>query len=106
MLTMSPFCSLRCEGRGLPNTIAGLAIGVVPMMRKSMSPPPSRMAAPAAARSSYSGTPGLAHAPQLLLAVDDDQFVQEALGEDELRVRQRLAQHVVLIDREVVVVPR
>jgi hypothetical protein len=39
-----------------------LAIGVVPMIRKSMSPPPSRMAAPAAARSSYSGTPGLARA--------------------------------------------
>jgi len=27
----------------------GLAIGVEPMIRKSMSPPPSRMAAPAAA---------------------------------------------------------
>ena len=59
---MSPFFSTRPDGRGLPKIIAGLAIGVEPMMRKSMSPPPSRMAAPAAARSSYSFTPGAARA--------------------------------------------
>ena len=107
----------------MPKIIAGLAIGVEPMIRKSMSPPPSRMAAPAAARSSYSFTPGLAratiasmaslaqhaglaHAVELLLAVDRRELVQEALGEHELRVGQLLAQHVVLIDRQVVVVPR
>ena len=123
MLTMSPFCSLRCDGRGLPKIIAGLAIGVVPMMRKSMSPPPSRMAAPAAARSSYSITPGfgardhrlhgalaqhagLAHGAQLLLAVHDHQLVHEALGEHELGIGQRFAQHVVLVDRQIVVVAR
>ena len=72
-----------------------------------MSPPPSRMAAPAAARSSYSGTPGLARATIASMARwqstpalrtqrsssslwIDDQLVQEALGEDELGVRQRL----------------
>ncbi len=38
------------------------------MMRKSMSPPPSRMAAPAAARSSYSVTPGLARATIAFMA--------------------------------------
>ena len=118
---MSPRASRRCEGRGLPNTIAGAAIGVEPMIRKSMSPPPSRMAAPAA-RSSYSGTPGLARATiasmarwhsmpalrtqaQLLLAVHDHQLVHEAVGEHQLGVREALAQHVVLVDRQVVVVP-
>src|SRR6516162_3125844 len=111
---MSPFLSLRCDGRGLPNTIAGSAIGVDPMMRKSMSPPPSRMAAPAAARSSYSGTPGLAratiaclaHAAQLLLAVDHDELVQKASGEHEFGVGKRLLQHVVLVDREIIAVAR
>ena len=49
---------------------------------------------------------GLAHAAKLFLAVDHDQLVQEALGEDDLGVRQRLAQHVVLVDRQVVVVAR
>ena len=49
---------------------------------------------------------GLAHAAKLLLAVDHDQLVQEALGEDELSVRQRVAQHVVLVDGKVVVMPR
>jgi hypothetical protein len=42
-------CSTRPEGRGLPKTIAGFAIGIEPMIRKSMSPPPSRIVAPAAA---------------------------------------------------------
>jgi hypothetical protein len=36
---------LALGGRGFPNTIAGLSIGVEPMIRKSMSPSPSRMAA-------------------------------------------------------------
>ncbi len=88
-----------------------------------MSPPPSRIAAPAAARNSYSGTPGFARAiiasmarwhstpalrtqSQLLLAVDHHQLVHEALGEHELGIRQRLAQHVVLVDRQIVVVTR
>ena len=93
---MSPFFSSRADGRGLPKISAGLSIGVEPMIRKSMSPPPSRMAAPAAARSSYSFTPGLrardhgvhrvlaelagdAHAFELFLAVDREQLMQEAL---------------------------
>ena len=93
------------DGRGLPKIIAGLAIGVEPMIRKSMSPPPSRMAAPAAARSSYSFTPGLARATIASMAFwhstpalrtqssssalwIDSKFVQEALREDELRVGQ------------------
>ena len=88
-----------------------------------MSPPPSRMAAPAAARSSYSVTPGLAradhrlhgvlaqhaglaHAVELLGAVDRQQFVHPAVREHELGVRQPLAQRVVLIDRQVVAVAR
>src|ERR671928_201064 len=61
MLMMSPFLSTRPDGRGLPKISAGSSIGVEPMMRKSMSPPPSMMAAPAAALSSYSFTPGFAH---------------------------------------------
>jgi hypothetical protein len=85
-----------------------------------MSPLPSRMAAPAAARSSYSGTPlrprdhrfhrplaehaGLAHSAALL-AVDDDQLVH-SFSENELRVGQRPPQHVVLADRQIVGVPR
>src|SRR5689334_13629676 len=106
MLMISPFLSLRCDGRGLPNTIAGSAMGVDPIMRKSMSPPPSRIAAPAAARSSYSATPGFAHAAQLLLTVDHDQFVHEAFGEDELSVGQRPVQHIKLVDRQIIGVPR
>ena len=62
MLIMSPFFSTRPDGRGLPKISAGLSIGVEPMMRKSMSPPPSMMAEAAAALSSYSFTPGLARA--------------------------------------------
>jgi hypothetical protein len=65
---MSPFCKTRPDGRGLPKIMEGLAIGVEPMIRKSMSPPPSRMAAPAAARSSYSFTPGLARATMASMA--------------------------------------
>ena len=107
----------------MPKIIDGFAIGVEPMMRKSISPPPSRIAAPAAARSSYSFTPGrrardhrvhgvlaqhagLAHAVELLGAVDRQQLVQKALGEDELRVGQILAQHVVLVHRHVIAVAR
>ena len=88
-----------------------------------MSPPPSRMAAPAAARSSYSFTPGLARATIAFMAFSqslpalrtqssssslwiDEQVVQEALGEDELGVGQVVAQHVVLVDRQVVLVAR
>ena len=72
-----------------------------------MSPPPSRMAAPAAARSSYSFTPGLARATIASMARShstpalrtqssssslwiDEELVQEALGEDELGVGQVL----------------
>ena len=49
---------------------------------------------------------GLAHAAQLLLAVDHDELVHEALGKNELRVRQRLPQHVVLVDRQIIAVAR
>ena len=107
----------------MPKISAGFAIGVEPMIRKSMSPPPSRMAAPAAARSSYSFTPGararhhrfhgalaqhagLAHAVELFGAVDREQLVQKALREDQLGVGQVVAQHVILIDRQVIAVPR
>jgi len=62
MMMMSPKHSLRSEGRGLPKNIAGFAIGVEPMMRKSMSPPPCRMAEPAAPRRSDSLAPGFAAA--------------------------------------------
>ncbi len=60
MMTMSPVLSLRSDGRGLPKNIAGFAIGVEPMMRKSMSPPPWSMAEPAAPRRSASVAPGFA----------------------------------------------
>src|SRR5471032_890217 len=102
MLMMSPFCRTRLDGRGLPKICAGFAIGVEPMMRKSMSPPPSRMAAPAAARSSYSFTPGLAYAVEFFGAVEDDEVMQEVLGEHQFDAGQFLAQRVVLIDRHVV----
>src|SRR5205807_8298118 len=49
---------------------------------------------------------GLAHAAQLFLAVDHDELVQKASGKNELRVGQRLAQHVVLVDRQIIAVPR
>ena len=49
---------------------------------------------------------GLAHAVELLGAVDRQQLVQEALGEDQLDVGQAFAQHVVLVDRQVVAVAR
>ena len=123
MLTMSPFLSLRCDGRGLPNTIAGLSIGVVPMMRKSMSPPPSRMAAPAAARSSYSGTPGLARAiiasmarwhstPALRTQRSSSSLwittssCRKPLVKTSSASGSDCAQHVVLVDRQIIVVAR
>ena len=110
-------------GADCRTSCAGLAIGVEPMMRKSMSPPPSRMAAPAAARSSYSFTPGLARATIASMAFwqstpalrtqssssslwIDEQLVQEVLGEHQFGVGQVLAQRVVLIDRHVVAVAR
>ena len=80
------------------------------------------MAAPAAARSSYSFTPGrarvtmavhgvlakhagFAHAVELFRAVDGKKFVQKALREDQFRFGQVLAQHVILIHRQVIAVP-
>jgi hypothetical protein len=47
-----------------------------------------------------------AHAIELLRAVDRQQLVQEALGEHQLGLGQILAQHVVLVDRQVIPVPR
>ncbi len=38
--------------------------------------------------------------------MDHEQVVQETLGEDEFRVGQVVAQHVVLVDRQIVLVPR
>jgi hypothetical protein len=38
--------------------------------------------------------------------VDHDQFVHEAFGEDELSVGQRPAQHIKLVDRQIIGVPR
>jgi hypothetical protein len=118
MLTMSPFCSLRCDGRGLPNTIAGLAIGVVPMMRKSVAAAVEdggaggaqfvfrharqRVRRSARARALAQHT-DLAHAAKLFL-VDHDRLVQEAF-EDGSASGRDLA-HVVLVDQEVVVVTR
>src|SRR5262249_48799882 len=49
---------------------------------------------------------GPAHAAQLLLAVHHNQLMQKAPGENELRVGQRLAQHVVLVDGEIIAVAR
>ena len=48
----------------------------------------------------------LAHAIELLGAVDRQQLVQKALGEDQLGVGQVVAQHVVLIDRQIIAMPR
>src|SRR6266403_1015122 len=106
MMTMSPVLSLRSEGRGLPKNIAGFAIGVEPMIRKSISPPPCSMAEPAAPRRSASVAPGLAHAIELLGALDDDQLVDEAAGEHDLGLGQARPQVVILIDRHVILVAR
>src|SRR6516162_1281194 len=110
---MSPFCKTRPDGLGLPKIIAGLAIGVEPMIRKSMSPPPSRMAAPAAARSSYSVTPGLARAAIASMArwqrrpALRTQSSSSALWIDKSScIQPCVAQDVVLIDRQVVAVAR
>ncbi len=123
MLMMSPFRSLRCDGRGLPKIIAGLSIGVEPMMRKSMSPPPSRIAAPAAARSSYSFTPGFARAIMASMARSHStpalrtrrsssslwittSSCMKPLVKTSSASGRIVAQHVVLVDRQVVVVAR
>src|SRR4029453_3645526 len=109
MLIRSPFFSARDDGRGLPKISAGSSIGVEPMIRKSMSPPPSMMAAAAAPlppSSFHPGPPprpllvfhpagpgprhhgvhgvlaelaGLADAVELLFGVDHEQVVQEVL---------------------------
>ena len=68
MMIMSPSESVRSDGLGLPKTIAGSSIRVDPMMRKSMSPPPSRIAAPAAARRSCSVAPGFARSAMAFIA--------------------------------------
>src|SRR6185437_2443578 len=47
----------------------------------------------------------LAHAVELFRAMDDDEVVQEAFGENEFGVRQARAQGIVLIDRHIVFVP-
>ena len=49
---------------------------------------------------------GFANAVELFGTVDRQQFVQETLGEDDIRIGQILAQHVVLIDRQVIGVTR
>ena len=38
--------------------------------------------------------------------MDRQQLVQETFGEDQLGIRQILAQHVVLVDRQIIRVPR
>jgi hypothetical protein len=80
------------------------------------------MAAPPAARSSYSGAglgardhrlhgalaqhAGLARNALFLAVQITTSSCTEARGEDQLGVRQALAQHVVLIDRQIIVVAR
>ena len=49
---------------------------------------------------------GLAHAVEFLGAVDDDEVVQEVLGEHQFGVGQLLAQRVVLVDRQVIAMAR
>ena len=88
-----------------------------------MSPPPSRMAAPAAAlqliflhaglgardhrlHGALAQHAGLAHAVEFFRAVDDEEVVQEAFGEHQLGVRQAGAQRVVLVDRHVIFMTR
>jgi hypothetical protein len=84
-----------------------------------MSPPPRRMAEPAAGRPKDAGGLGGAglggghhrlhgvlaqhagapHTIKLGPALDDDEFVNETAGEDDFGVGQARAQIVVLVDR-------
>ena len=65
---LSPFDSTRPDGRGLPKISDGFSIDVEPMMRKSMSPPPSTIAAAAAPRKSLSVAPGTARSTRARMA--------------------------------------
>ena len=49
--------------------------------------------------------PGLADAVEFFIAVHREQLVHPAFGEDELGIGQILAQHVELVDRQIVLVP-